>query len=187
MEHKIAFNTHSKWKENNKKRARAIVRKSARTPIFVAKCAAQSAPFLPPNVHHIWNPFRSTEFFKTITFLSRPTTLPGSKLHGNQIFKSVRATLACRTIMLQIVSTFGAQNASKCAFKMETNLSKMRTSFFYATLRVRQMCYTFGTVFASKCAAHLERFSAYRILQNGHFPYQTDDGSRMQITWKPDF
>ena len=55
----------------------------------------------------------------------------------------------------------------------------------YATLSRRQMCYTFGTFLASKCAAHLEPFSAYRILRNGHALYHAIDGSRKRLAVKP--
>ena len=46
---------------------------------------------------------------------------------------------------------------------------------------------TFGTFLASKCAAHLEPFSAYRILRNGHALYHAIDGSRKQIAREPKF
>ena len=111
-----------------------------------AKCATHLEQFLPPNVQHIWNAFRRTEFFKTVIFLTRQMTVPGCKLHGNPIFKPVRATLACRTSMLQIVSTFGAENASKCAFKMEGKSSNPHMSY-----RTQLCAY-------ANCATHLEHF-----------------------------
>ena len=46
---------------------------------------------------------------------------------------------------------------------------------------------TFGTFLASKCAAHLEPFSAYRILRKGYALYHAIDGSRKQIARKPNF
>ena len=41
-----------------------------------AKGATHLERFLPPNVHHSWNPFRRTEIFKAITFLTPPIPLP---------------------------------------------------------------------------------------------------------------
>ena len=77
--------------------------------------------FWPPNVLHIWNPFRRTESSETVTLFTTPLTVQGSKLNGNQNFTPVRATPACRRFMFQMCSTFGLQNFSTCALKMESN------------------------------------------------------------------
>ena len=42
--------------------------------------------FWPPNVLHIWNPFRRTESSETVTLFTTTLTVQGSKLHRNNFF-----------------------------------------------------------------------------------------------------
>ena len=160
-----------------------------------SKCVTHLEPFLPPNVYRIWNTSS-----RTIGTQSPPPRVVTIDAFTGQIASVTQFSTPCNrsrmslnhapnmsliwsTKPFQTCYSFGAKNDAKSVSEMEAKPSKTRMN--QPPLQIQ--LYTFGAVSASKSAAHLEDYSAYRIVETCHPLHHSASASLKQIAASSNF